>query len=106
MPKTKKTKVEKGVGKAVKKTIEAVEKEIGKVTHYFDKIGVAVVELADDLGIGSLVRIKGVTTDLKQKIKSMQVEHKELKKAKKGQAIGIKVDDRVRPGDRVYIAEE
>lgn len=105
MPKTKKAKnkkVEK-VEKAVEKGIEDLGEEIGRITHYFDKIGVAVVELTKSLGIDDLIRIKGITTDFKQKVKSMQVEHKTVQKAKKGEAIGLKVDQGVKEHDKVYV---
>lgn len=84
---------------------EDLGKDIGKITHYFDKIGVAVVEVLDGLGVGDKIRIKGETTDFKQPVKSMQVEHKDVKKAKKGQAIGMKVKERVRVNDKVYKIE-
>lgn len=104
MPKKKiaKSKVEK----QLEKVAEDLGEEVGKITHYFDKIGVAVVELVKTLGMGDLVRIKGSTTDFVQKIDSMQVEHKTVKKAKKGQAIGLKVKERVRLHDKVYVIEE
>ena len=78
-------------------------KEIGKVSHYFDKVGVAVIELKAGLKVGDKIRIKGSTTDFEQKVESMQVEHEQLDKAKKGQAIGLKVKDRVRLNDKVYV---
>jgi len=82
---------------------EDLGEEVGKVTHYFDKIGVAVVELAKGLSVGDNIRIKGATTDFEQKVESMQVEHEKIEKAKKGDAIGLKVKDRVRLNDKVYI---
>ncbi len=80
-----------------------MSKEIGKVVKYFDKVGVAVVELSDNLNVGDKVHIKGATTDFNQKVASMQVEHEKIEKAKKGQSIGLKVDERVRLNDRVFI---
>ena len=64
----------KGVVEQAEEAVEDLGHELGKITHYFDKIGVAVVELADSLNVGDLIRIKGVTTDFKQKVSSMQVE--------------------------------
>tara|TARA_Y100000310_G_scaffold207456_1_gene207983 strand:+ start:68 stop:388 length:321 start_codon:yes stop_codon:yes gene_type:complete len=78
--------------------------EIGKVTHYFSNINVAVIKLSKPLVIGDQIQIKGATTDFEQKIDSMQVDHKEVDKAKKGDAIGLKVSDRVRENDKVYKA--
>ena len=79
------------------------EKLIGKITHYFDKISVAIVELSGVLKVGDRVHIKGHSTDFEQDISSIQIEHEDLKKAKKGDAIGIKVDEKVREGDEVYL---
>jgi len=60
-------------------------KLIGKVTHYFDKIKVAVIELSGPLSVGDTVRIVGgENTDFKQEVSSMEIEHKKIKKAKKG----------------------
>jgi putative protease len=78
-------------------------KEIGKITHFFDKINVAVVELTDKLKIGDKIRIKGATTDFEQPIKEMQIEHDKVEKAGAGDAIGLKVKDRVRIHDKVYL---
>jgi len=75
---------------------------VGKVTHYFTKIGVAVVELQDTLKIGDEISIEGATTNLRQKVESMQIEHKPIEEAKAGDSIGLKVIDRVREGDNVY----
>ncbi len=77
-------------------------KEVGNVTHYFTKINVAIVELSDTLSVGDRILIKGTTTDFEQTINSMQIEHKNVKKAKAGQSIGLKVNERVREGDTVY----
>lgn len=80
----------------------AEEKPIGKVTHYFTKISVAVIELNDELKVGDTIAIRGATTDLTQKVDSMQIEHENVEVANKGQSIGLKVQDRVREGDTVY----
>jgi len=79
------------------------EKLIGKITHYFDKISVAIVELSGVLKVGDRVHIKGNSTDFEQDISSIQIEHEDMKKAKKGDAIGVKVDEKVREGDEVYL---
>ncbi len=79
------------------------EKLIGKITHYFGKISVAIVELSRVLKVGDRVHIKGHSTDFEQDISSIQIEHEDVKKAKKGDAVGIKVDEIVREGDEVYL---
>ncbi|KYH42427.1 MAG: putative elongation factor Tu domain 2 [Candidatus Bathyarchaeota archaeon B63] len=77
-------------------------KEVGKVTHYFTRISVAVVELSDKLSIGDRILIQGATTNFEQTVQSMQIEHKNVETAEAGQSIGLKVEQRVREGDRVY----
>jgi len=76
---------------------------IGQVSHYFSKIGVAVIELSDKLLAGDTVRIiGGEATDFEQDVGSMEVEHEKIKKAKAGDAVGIKVKEKVREGYKVY----
>jgi len=77
-------------------------KEVGKVTHYFTRISVAVVELTDTLSVGDKILIKGATTNFEQTVESMQIEHENVNVAHSGQSIGLKVNQRVREGDRVY----
>ena len=77
-------------------------KKIGNVTHYFAKISVAVVELKDTLRAGDRILIQGDTSDFEQTVESMQIEHKNIESAGARQSIGLKVDQRVREGDKVY----
>jgi len=78
-------------------------KMIGRVTHYFSNIGVAVVKLSGPLAEGDQIRIAGgEETDFTQLVKSMQVEHEKIKKAKAKAEIGLKVKDKVREGYKVY----
>ena len=78
-------------------------KLIGTVTHYFGNIGVAVVELSDALRVGETIRIVGgADTDFEQKVESMEIEHEKVEVAKEGDAIGLKVDQKVREGYKVY----
>ena len=85
------------------KAKEEKEELIGKITHYFDKIEVGIIEITKgSLAVGDEIHIKGATTDFEQPIESIQIEHEQVKKAKKGDAIGLKVKDKVREGDEVY----
>jgi len=84
---------------------EELGKEIGKVTHYYTKIGVAVIELTDTIKVGDTIRIKGATSDFTQTVDSMQIEHKDVEEAKKKQSIGLKVPEHARDGDTVYKVE-
>ena len=79
------------------------EKEIGIVSSYFSHIGVAAIKLSGKNKIGEKIHIKGTTTDFETKVKEMQIEHKSVKEAKKGDHIGIKVPDKVRPNDKVFL---
>jgi putative protease len=84
----------------------AEEKQIGKITHYFGKIGVGVVELTDELKVGDTIHIVGGERDFTQTVSSMQIEHQNVEKAGAGEAIGLKVDQPVKEGDKVYKVTE
>jgi translation elongation factor EF-1alpha len=76
---------------------------IGKVTHYFGKIGVAVIELTNTLKQGDTIRIVGgEMVDFTQAVESIEIEHQKVPKAKAGDSIGLKVSQKVREGYRVY----
>lgn len=79
------------------------KKLIGKITHFFAKISVAVIQVEAPLKVGDKISIEGPTTNFQQTIDSMQVEHKNIEEAKKGDDIGMKVSEKVRPGDLVYL---
>lgn len=78
------------------------EQLIGKITHYFGKIGVGIIELTKELKVGDTIHIVGGTTDFDQKVDSMQIEHENIEKAKKGDVIGLKVKEKVREENEVY----
>ncbi|MFH1915959.1 MAG: EF-Tu/IF-2/RF-3 family GTPase [Nanoarchaeota archaeon] len=76
---------------------------IGKITHFFSKINVAIVLIEEGLlKKGDTIRIKGHTTDFEQKVASMQIDHKEIAEAKPGDDIGMKMDQPVHEHDKVY----
>lgn len=77
-------------------------KPVGKVTHYYDKIGVAIIELSDSLKQGERVKFVGKEGEFTQEVTSMQYEHQPLETANKGQSVGMKVDQKVRENDAVY----
>ena len=76
--------------------------QIGAIRHYYSKIGVAVIDLTAKIVVGDTIRVKGTTTDVRQKVDSMQIEHANVQNASAGQSIGLKVADKVREGDLVY----
>jgi len=82
------------------------EKAIGKVTDFFSKPVVAGIELTATLKLGDKIHIKGHTTDIELTVDSMQINNVDVKQAKTGDAIGIKVSERVRRGDIVYKVTE
>lgn len=77
-------------------------KLIGKITHYFSKIGVAVIELSDNLRIGDKIRIVGKDADFTQEVDSMEVDHQKIQEAKAGDKVGLKVVGKAREGCKVY----
>jgi len=82
---------------------EKKDELIGKITHYFGKIEVGIVEITKGkLAVGETIHIKGVSTDFEQVVDSMQVEHEQVEGAKKGDVIGLRVKDKVREGDEVF----
>jgi putative protease len=75
---------------------------IGKITHFFPKIGVAVLELTAPLKVGEKIEISGKSEPLEMVVESMQVEHKNIASAKKGDSVGMKVPKPVKDGDSVF----
>ena len=83
-----------------------MEEEIGKITHYYDKAGVVIIELSGKLSVGDTVKIKKGDHEFTQKIDSMQVEHESIETAKKGDVIGLKVKEKIKEGAVVYRVTE
>ncbi len=78
--------------------------QIGKVTHYYDKIGVAVVEILNQrLKVGDRVKISGHDKEFTQEIASLQVEHAKVNEVAEGDTCGIKVEEPVKTGDVLYL---
>lgn len=76
--------------------------KIGKITHYFDKIGVAVIELVETLAVGDTIKIDRGDDMFTMPVSSMQIEHEQIATAKTGQTVGLKVTEPVKPGDEVF----
>jgi hypothetical protein len=82
---------------------EASLEKIGQVTHYFPHVNAAAVKLLKSgLKVGDSIYIKGHTTDFKELVQSIQLDHATIPEGKKGQEIGLLVKSRVRQGDKVY----
>jgi putative protease len=75
---------------------------IGKVTHFFDKINVAVLDLTDTLRVGDMVHFLGHSADFKQEVASLQIEHQAVTEAGPGQEVAMKVTQNVHPNDAVF----
>ena len=78
------------------------EEEIGKVSTFFARPVVAGIDLTASLKVGDRIHIKGHTTDLELTVDSMQIDNANVDQGNSGDSIGVKVPDRVRPGDHVY----
>ena len=78
------------------------EKEVGRISHYFGKISVGIIELTDDLKVGDMIHIKGVHDDFTQKVDSLQVEHEQVQEGKSGDSVGVKVASKVHENDKVF----
>ena len=76
-------------------------KKVGRVTHYYDHIGVAIVELDATLKVGDKVKFEGHGADFEQEVASLQIEHKPVEKASTGEVVGLKTDQSVKVGTEV-----
>ena len=80
-----------------------MEEEIGRISHYFSRISVCVLDMTQgELAVGDTIHISGHTTELYQKVQSMEVEHQSIRVAEEGMQVGLKVEGPVRENDRVY----
>jgi putative protease len=107
MVKAKKITKKKSVKKVVRKVaVKAKQKEgklVGRITHYFSNIEVAVINLSSPLKEGDVIRvIGGQETDFEQPVKSMQIDHEQVKVGKKGDSVGLKMKEKVHEGYKVF----
>jgi hypothetical protein len=79
-----------------------MEKLIGRVTHYYDRISVAVLEIEDGLTVGDMLHFVGHSTDFTQQVDSMEVEHQKMQAVGAGSDVALKVEEPARKGDEVY----
>lgn len=80
-------------------------KKIGKITHYYGNIGVAIIDLSGKLSVGDKIQFGDKADAFEQVIESMQIEHENIKSAKKGDVIGLKVNEKISEGVEVYLVE-
>ena len=79
-------------------------KKVGVVTHFYDKIGVGIVKFDSGVKLGDKLKFVGHDHDFEQTVGQMQFDHKDIETAKKGQEVGIKLDNKVKEGDQVFLA--
>jgi translation elongation factor EF-1alpha len=96
-------KVRKRVVKRAKVVKMPAKNLIGRISHYFGEIEVGVIELTGGLKIGDSISIEGATTNLTQRVESMQIDRMSVLEARPGDSVGIKVAGRVRDGDHVFL---
>ena len=84
----------------------AEEERVGTVTHYFRQVNVGAVALEEVVELGDVLHFRGHTTDFRQSITSMEVDHESVEVAGPGDEVAIRVEERVREGDEVYRVEE
>lgn len=75
---------------------------VAKITHYYNRIGVAVLKLSGELSVGDTISILGHTTDFTQPVVSLEIEHEKVQSAGSGMEVALKVLEPVRRGDKVY----
>jgi len=80
-------------------------KEIGTVSGYFSHVNVAAIKLSAPLAVGDRISIKGSTTDFELDVEEIQIEREPVEKAKKGDHVGLKVPEKVRPNDKVFLVD-
>lgn len=80
-----------------------MERRIGEITHYFNNIGVAVLDLRDELSVGDRIHVIGHTTDLIQTVDSMEIDREKVETAGPGDDVALKVEARVREGDELFL---
>ena len=81
------------------------EKLVGKITHWYDKIGVAVVDLKAPLKAGDIIKVRKGEEEFEDSVVSMQIDHKEVSSAKKGDEIAIKLAQKAKEGAEIYKAD-
>jgi len=85
------------------KKVPRTDKPVGEVTHYYSNLGVAIVKFHQDMPAGKNLTFQGATTDFSQDVDSMELDHKSVSLAPRGKEAGLKVKEKVREGDKVYL---
>lgn len=80
--------------------------QVGKIKHFYNKLGVAVLELDKDIHLGAKLRIGKPGSQFDESVSSMQIDHHVVVEAHKGDDVALKVDHKVHEGDLVFRLEE
>ena len=78
---------------------------VGTVTHFFDHLSVAVLQLSQPISVGDTLHFLGHAKDFKQAVGSLQIEHRSVTQGKPGEDVAVKVAQRVHPNDAVFKVE-
>ncbi|QQG39800.1 MAG: hypothetical protein HYS81_00045 [Candidatus Aenigmatarchaeota archaeon] len=84
--------------------VHSVGRKLGTIAHFYPKINVAVVDVTSTIKAGDEIVIRGGSTNFRQRVASMQIEHEQVTEARPGQSIGMRVNERVHEGDEVFAA--
>lgn len=79
---------------------------VGVIVHYYARLGVGVIELEEPLLEGDEIHIEGHTTDFEQTVRSMEINHRRIRTAWPGDSVALLVEQRVRPGDRLFVRDK
>lgn len=80
---------------------------IGKIRHYYGHAHVGVIELTDgEIDLGNIIHVKGVHTDFRQRVESLQLDHQNIEHAGKGNRVGVQLNEKVRENDKVYLERD
>ena len=82
--------------------IKGKEKEIARVTHWYDKIGVAVLDLKSTLKVGDVLTVRHGEEEFEDAVVSMQIDHTEVASAKKGDEVAVKLSGKAKEGSHLY----
>lgn len=77
--------------------------KVGTITHYYTDLEVGIIKLSGTLSVGDSIKIEGATTDFEQTVPQMEIDHKKVEEAGPEDEVGIKVNEKVRGGDEVFL---
>lgn len=82
-----------------------MEKEVGKITHWYDKLSVAVIKLSGSLKVGDKVKVKKGEEEFEETVSSIQLDHKDIATAKRDEEVAVKLSQKAKEGAVVFRTE-